>query len=236
MTKRQPTKSVGSRHWAHGRSLTSGGMDIDLIADERRALADLAEGLDDAQLDAPSPCEAWTVRDIVAHLTLPLTSSVRGSLPLIVRSRGSVPRFTVLATAEQVANYSMPQLVALLRDRARHEWRPPLLPLQAPLTELLVHGYDIRQPLGLAHDPPHAAVRRALEFVVSSKATLGFVGRGQLKGVRLEATDLDWSHGDGAPLRGRGISVLAGALGRQPALDELEGEGVAVMRSRSGSS
>ncbi|MDQ3312814.1 MAG: maleylpyruvate isomerase family mycothiol-dependent enzyme [Actinomycetota bacterium] len=210
--------------------------DIDLIADERRAIADLAEGLDDAQLDTPSLCEAWTVRDIVAHLTLPLTSSVRGSLPLIVRSRGSVPRFTVLATAEQAKNYSMPQLVALLRDRARREWRPPLLPLQAPLTDLLVHGYDMRQPLGLAHDPPHATVRRALEFVVSSKATLGFVGRGQLKGVRLEATDLDWSHGDGAPLRGTGISVLAGALGRQPALNELEGEGVAVMRSRSGSS
>jgi len=28
--------------------------------------------------------------------------------------------------------------------------------------------------------------------------------------------------------------VLTGALGRQPALNELEGEGVAVMRSRSG--
>jgi hypothetical protein len=52
------------------------GVDKDpfaLIATERRALADLVDGLDEQQLATPSLCGAWTVQD-VAEVTGPAAS------------------------------------------------------------------------------------------------------------------------------------------------------------------
>src|SRR5438445_11218528 len=40
-----------------------------MIVDERRKMADLLEVLTADQLRHPSLCEAWTVRDVAAHLT-----------------------------------------------------------------------------------------------------------------------------------------------------------------------
>jgi uncharacterized protein (TIGR03083 family) len=40
------------------------------IDDERSRLADLMEGLSDAEWRTPSLCAGWTVRDVAAHLTL----------------------------------------------------------------------------------------------------------------------------------------------------------------------
>ena len=44
-------------------------MDIwEVLADERRATADLLAGLTEEQWAAPSLCPAWTVKDVAVHL------------------------------------------------------------------------------------------------------------------------------------------------------------------------
>src|SRR5581483_9991880 len=49
------------------------GMDVfEEIADERRTVADMAAGLSPEQLATPSLCTQWTVREVVAHLLMPL--------------------------------------------------------------------------------------------------------------------------------------------------------------------
>src|SRR5689334_1446762 len=40
-----------------------------LVHQERAALADDLANLDDQQWDAPTQCDGWTVRDVVAHMT-----------------------------------------------------------------------------------------------------------------------------------------------------------------------
>jgi hypothetical protein len=49
------------------------------------------------------------------------------------------------------------------------------------------------------------------------------------RGVRLVATDLDWSHGRGPEVRGNGEALLMAMAGRRAALDDLDGPGKAKL-------
>jgi len=51
-------------------------------------------------------------------------------------------------------------------------------------------------------------------------------------GLRFVATDLDWAEGDGPEVRGPALSLLLAMGGRTVAIDECEGDGVAVLRAR----
>ena len=205
---------------------------VGMLAEERRATADLLEALDESQLATQSLCDAWTVRDVVAHLTLSLTSSVPASLVALARAGLRPHKMVVIMTAE-AARRTDAELAALLRDRAERAWSPPGLGLRAPLTDLLVHGVDMRLPLGLSHEPDPAALRAGLSFVVRPRAGL-FAKRSSHRELRFEATDLDWSHGAGPAVRGPALALLAALCGRSPVLDQLEGDGVAVLRARLG--
>lgn len=203
------------------------------ISAERRALADLAEGLTPEQLATPSLCAGWTVHDVIAHLTLNLTFSPRQSAGTLLRSGFRPNRFIQLLTAD-AAKRSDAELVALLRDRAEATWGPPGFGPLAPLTDLLVHGVDLRRPLGLDHAPEPDALRTSLDFVVSPKAGLGFTQRKHHRGLRHEATDVDWAHGDGPTVGGPARSLLAVLCNRPAPLEDLTGDGVAALRARLG--
>ena len=205
---------------------------VDLVAAERRATADLLESLDDAQLATQSLCDAWTVREVIAHLTLSLTASVPASLIALARGGFRPPRMTLVLTAA-AARRSDAEVVALLREKAESSWSPPGVGLEGPLTDLLVHGLDIRHPLGLPHEADPAALLAGLSFIVRPKAGL-FTKRSNHRRLRFEATDVDWSHGAGPTVRGAGLPLLAALCGRDAVLDQLEGDGVAVLRERLG--
>ena len=74
--------------------------------------------------------------------------------------------------------------------------------------------------------------RPVLDFLLTRPAERGFVGTGRTQGLRIEATDLDWSHGEGDLVRGRGEALALGIAGRPVAYDDLEGAGVGLLRSR----
>ena len=49
--------------------------------------------------------------------------------------------------------------------------------------------------------------------------------RGRTRGLRLVATDIDWSHGGGPEVRGPGEALLMAMAGRGDALKDLSGPG-----------
>ncbi len=206
---------------------------LGLLASERRTTADLLEELDATELSTPSLCAGWTVRDVFAHLTLSLTPSVPTTISAVMRSGFRVPRFVQIMTAG-AARRSDQELIGLFRERAEHRWSPPGFGLEAPLTDILVHGVDIRHPLGRSHAPDPAALGEGLAFAVQRKAGRGFTTPAQQRGLRFEATDLDWSHGDGPLVRGPSLPLLVALCGRPAVLDQLEGDGVAVLGARLG--
>jgi hypothetical protein len=51
--------------------------------------------------------------------------------------------------------------------------------------------------------------------------------------VRLRATDTDWSHGTGPEVAGQMVALVMAMTGRRQAVDDLTGNGVAVLRDRT---
>jgi uncharacterized protein (TIGR03083 family) len=199
-------------------------MDLwDEITAQRLALADLLDTLDDAQWRTPSLCAGWTVQAVVAHLAPGPGGAMLEFLPLLVKARGRFGRANDLAV-QQAAKRPRPELVADLRAYAGDRFAPPLMGPRAPLTDVLVHGLDIRVPLGI--DPPDGAWSDVLDFLVGSMARLGFVN-GRLPGVRLESTDREWAHGSGPVVTGDAPWLALAVGGRPAALEHLAGPGLA---------
>jgi uncharacterized protein (TIGR03083 family) len=201
-------------------------MDIDaVIAAERRRLAGLLAGLNDAQWATPSLCAGWTVRHVAAHLITPFAVAVP-KLVLSVLRTGSVAG-AMDRQARRLGQWPTAELVATLERHAETRFRPPGGTAAAPLTDILVHGMDIRWPLGRADDRPDPQhLRPVLELLTDPAGSRGLVPRGRTAGVRLVATDVDWAHGSGPEIRGAALPLALGVLGRDVARPELTGDGL----------
>ena len=119
-----------------------------------------------------------------------------------------------------------------LRELAGTELTVPFTGDGGPMADSAIHLRDAARPLGLDVSPDLDAWRATLDFLVSKPATRGFVTRKRLAGLRLVATDQDWSWGAGEEVRGPSEAVAMAVAGRPVALDDLAGDGVQVLRGR----
>ncbi|MEL4356821.1 MULTISPECIES: maleylpyruvate isomerase family mycothiol-dependent enzyme [unclassified Luteococcus] len=123
------------------------------IASERRSLADLLEPLTPDQQQAQSLCSEWTVKQVAAHLVMPMEVGMFGFMTAMLRHRGNFDAAND-ALAKKQAQRPFPEIVQILRDKADHRFTPPGQGPEAPLTDVIVHGLDITTPLGLSHPIP----------------------------------------------------------------------------------
>ncbi|MDL4774475.1 MULTISPECIES: maleylpyruvate isomerase family mycothiol-dependent enzyme [Thermomonosporaceae] len=200
----------------------------DAVAGERRALADLLEALTPEQLATRSLCEAWTVRDVAAHLVAALDVSLPSFTWTVVTCGGDMHKASRRVTA-QIAARPIDDLAATLRRRAGY--RAPLRRPEGPLADLLIHSQDIRRPLGLSRRFAKEDITAVLRFLTEQR-TVGFAVKGAVGGLAWAAADLDWSYGSGPAVRGPAEALMMVITGRTVALADLEGEGVPVLRDR----
>jgi uncharacterized protein (TIGR03083 family) len=200
------------------------------IADERRRIADLVDSLSPAQLAVPSLCGDWTVQEVAGHLAAPVITPSPAVLPVLVRSGFRLHRANARLAAA-IARRPAGELAAALRENAEHPFKPPVVGWPGQLTDLQVHGQDMRRPLGLPHGLRLDRLRESLMFLTGGRA-LGFTTRRRLAGLRFEATDLDWASGTGPVVAGPAEALLMAVTGRPVALGELDGPGVPVLRDR----
>lgn len=200
------------------------------IADERRRVADLVESLTPEQLDTPSLCGAWTVKQVAGHLLSAIAGSGARLLPLIVRSGFRLHRANA-RLAVLTAERPPAELARGLRDNAENPFRPPIVGYPGQLTDLQVHGQDMRRPLSLPPGLRPDRLRVSLDFLVGGRA-VGFTPRRRVTGLRFEATDLDWSWGAGPAVTGPAEALMLAIAGRGVALGELDGPGVGILRGR----
>ncbi|MDQ1708701.1 MAG: hypothetical protein QOG49_86 [Frankiaceae bacterium] len=204
-----------------------------MIAAQRRRAADLIEGLTPEQLSTPSLCGEWTVHEVAAHLLMPLVTPTSAVMAQLVRSGFNFNKASVRLSKAVAASHSGAQIAAGLRTNADHAFKPPGSGYEAPLDDAIVHQQDIRRPLGLGTDIDPEPAKVCLTFLASG-AGKGIVPKSRVAGLRFEATDLDWSYGAGPVVRGPAEAVLLAIAGRRVALDEVEGDGTAVLRGRLG--
>jgi uncharacterized protein (TIGR03083 family) len=202
-----------------------------VIAGQRRALARLVDGRPDEDWERPSVCSEWRIRDVVAHVALTPRSPGVGAILLAgVRAGGDFDRVN-RDMARAHAARTPAQLVADLRATADSRRKPAITTVDNLLFDVLVHVQDVALPLGVEHPMPLDAAREGVERVW--RMGWPFWAKRTLRGLRLEATDVDWTVGDGPVVRGPAQALLLLLTGRDAvALPALEGPGVAPLSRR----
>jgi len=204
-----------------------------VIADQRRLLAELLDSLDETDWQRPSLCSAWRVRDVAAHVAL--TPQSPGLLRILVRAVLARGDFDAVNRDLAVAHADRPgaDLVDELRRLADDRHKPAITTVDNLLFDTMVHIQDIAVPLGLSAAMPLDAGCEGATRVW--RMGWPFWARRRLRGLRLVASDADWSAGDGAEVRGPIQALLLLLTGRtQAALPQLGGPGTQRRRRPPG--
>jgi uncharacterized protein (TIGR03083 family) len=199
-----------------------------LIHDERAAMADTLAALEPSQWNEPSLCGGWSVRVAAGHIVV---GAEQTRSHFLGRMAANGFRFNTMMDhdARRMAAASTSELIERLRARVTTTNRPPA-PVLTMLGEIVVHSDDIRRPLGLKREASTDAVVACLEMYKTANFPVGTKKR--IAGLRLVATDADWSHGAGAEVTGPGSALLMAMTGRSAGLSDLGGAGLATLRQR----
>ena len=205
-------------------------MDIwPVIHDQRKALAADLKGRGGEEWATPSLCTQWTVRDVLAHMT----SAARLTPPAFFgKLIGSGFNFEKVQASGIAGNRGSSPADTMARFEAvLTSVKHPPGPADTWLGETIVHAEDIRRPLGIVHHYPTDAVVQVASFYQGSNLLIG--SKRRIEGLTLRATDAEWSHGTGPEVAGPILSLVLAMTGRKAPIDDLTGEGVATLRSRS---
>ena len=199
-----------------------------LAEEERSDLLALLQGLTDEQWNSQSLCTLWRVRDVATHIV----SYDELSPPTLVSTflRGGLRVSGVNDVALKRYEHVEPEAII---DLVARNLRPSGLPSGfgggIALTDGTIHHQDIRRALDLPRTiPPHRLVP-VLDFALGAPT---LPAKKHSKDLKLTATDVDWSAGEGPEVSGPGEALLMAMSGRPQALDELAGPGLATLRRR----
>ncbi|MBJ7453487.1 MAG: maleylpyruvate isomerase family mycothiol-dependent enzyme [Blastococcus sp.] len=171
-------------------------------------LADLlADGPADSW-DAATLCEAWQVRHVVAHVTMPvrLTPELFGAE--MAAAGGDFGRLSD-TVAERDGALPTDDLLADLRSPTLHAWQPQGGGAAGALNHAVIHSLDVTIALGTPPVAPDEAVVAVLDQLTAANGA--YFGL-DLTSTRLEADDADWAWGEGQPVRA-GTGELVALLG-----------------------
>src|SRR6266850_2335818 len=160
---------------------------------ERKALAADLESLTDEQWGTHSLCDGWTVRDVLGHMTATAKISWGAFFGKMIGSGFNLTKVQNKDIAAETAGTPADTL-ARFKAVVNSSKHPPG-PVDTWLGEVIVHSQDIRRPLGIAHDYPADAAVQAADFYKGSNLIIG--AKKRIAGLKLNATEADWSTGDG---------------------------------------
>jgi uncharacterized protein (TIGR03083 family) len=172
-------------------------------------LADLLAALPAGAWDAPSLCDGWQVRHVVAHVTMPARMTPERFGAEMAAAGGD---FDLLSRTVAARDAGLPpaEHLASLRSPALHGWQPPGGGAAGALSHAVIHSLDVTIALDRPAVAPPGAVVDVLDQL--SAVNGAFFGL-DLSGIRVEADDVDWSWGSGEVVRadaGRLVALLSG--------------------------
>jgi uncharacterized protein (TIGR03083 family) len=203
---------------------------LDMAQAERRAFRVLLEGLTPEQWQVQSLCAGWTVRDVAAHVV-----SYDGLTRREIAGRFTrglfLPWRINAAGADTDCMRTTTELVSLFHQYERPRGLATGLGGVIGLFDGLVHQQDVRRPLGLPRTISADHLRVALRAALFAPVVCGII---RAVGLRLVATDLDWSFGRGPEVSGPAEAILMAIAGRKGVVNELGGPGQHTLACRIG--
>jgi uncharacterized protein (TIGR03083 family) len=180
-------------------------------------------------VDEPSWCVQWKVRHVVGHLIGGSDLRAREFLIRLLRSGLSFNR-CMAREGLSIGTLDPAALQTKFRSTIGARRSPFGGPPVVMLVDQVCHGLDIRRPTGLTRAVPDDTRRVVADTLSSVGFPLG--AKKRIAGLRLAATDAEWSMGDGPSVEGPWLSLISAMARRRPPLDDLTGEGVATLRAR----
>ena len=181
----------------------------------------------------PSLCDDWSNHDVLAHLVVGYSAGAAAVAAEMVRHGGSFDRANAAMAQTQATSRTPADLLddfdmLTRRPRGLGRYFPPRLLIGDHIT----HELDMLFALGREPAIPADALVAVLNTQVSVPNPFVPAYRNS-RGLRLVATDVDWTYGNRGPLvRGRAAELVS-VLGNRPAmLTRLDGDGVDVLASR----
>jgi uncharacterized protein (TIGR03083 family) len=181
---------------------------------------------------APSLCDEWTNHDVLAHLVVGYGGGLGPMVAEMYRLGGSFDGANTALACALAATRSPAELLgdfARLIDQPRGIGR--LLPRRMMVGDHVTHELDILYAIDREPD----VCADVLVAVLNTQVSLPnpFVPAfANSRGLRLVATDADWTYGRGPEVRGRAAELVS-VLGNRPKmLAHLSGDGVGELSSR----
>lgn len=182
--------------------------------------------------EKPSLCEGWRVRDVVGHILYGNEVNL-ATLPFKMARYGfSSDRSGKAYSIARAEGRSVESLAQDFADRNAWAGTCRVFPPRLTLLDRLAHHQDIRRALG--HDRIIPSDRLLAVLEPTPKLGSVFGARKRTKGLRFEATDVEWGWGEGPTITGPGEALFMAMLGRHDALGDLEGEGLETFSARLG--
>jgi len=180
------------------------------VAATYKGLADLLTATSVDTWDAPSLCEKWLVRHVIAHVTMPARLTPEQFGAEMATAGGD---FTTLSNTVAMRDASLPvdDLLDQLRSPRLHAWQPPGGGAAGALSHAVIHSLDVTVALDRPPVAPAEAATAVLEQLTASGGSWFGV---DLAEVRLEATDTEWSWGRGQLIRADSGCLVALLSGR----------------------
>ena len=172
---------------------------------------------------------------VFGHMTYGGVTPLPQVLPvLLFKHRGNLNRGSAVESVRYANAQEQPELMDEFERSARHPVGIGKLVKPAELhMDHIVHELDVRRPLGLATEWNADDLHAALDAAVVTKSPLIAPAKTAI-GLRLVATDLNWSYGppDAVRVEGPAEDLLLALCGRPIGLATLAGNGVTELAER----
>jgi uncharacterized protein (TIGR03083 family) len=199
---------------------------MQMACEERADLAAFLTTLTPNEWSAPSLCDGWSVKDVAAHV---VSYEHLGAVGLIKRFlKGRIVHANEVGV-EEFAPMSAQELLEFLNDHLEPHGLTAGFGGMIALVDGTIHHQDIRRALGRPRAIPVDRLERILPLIPSNPR----LGAGKrIRGLRLRATDVDWTHGRGPEVSGPGEALMMAMSGRRAVIGELTGSGQSTLAAR----
>jgi len=200
------------------------------IKADREVFADYLATLSPEDWGTRSLCDEWAVKGVATHLLVTPTMSKGRVFRAFLASGFNLDKMSAKLVRRMTTDMTTDEIVAQTRATAGVRSAPPGLKPMGVFGEVLTHTTDISEAVGKPLALPVAHYVAVLEYMKDVQPVLHC--RKRIEGLRMQATDADWSTGSGPLVEGDAPHLLLAMTGRKSVLDGLHGEGVEILRSR----
>lgn len=192
-----------------------------------RLVTDLSE-LRDEQWYLASLCPGWNIHDVLAHLVDTARTGRLSFVRDLLAARMNFDRANAHGISREKRQDPQDTIGAF--KKVADLTRMPPAHLATRLVEAIVHGEDIRRPLGIAGCYPERAITAALAYQLRTPVSFGG-GRERAAGLRLidQKTGAAWGQGDN--VEADSIELLLAVSGRRVPRESLKGSGASRLAS-----